>query len=450
MKPLSIRRQLTALVLGGLCLGAPALGIAAYWLTLNEIDQVMDDGLRQTALLLADRDLRGVIASALPGAAAGFVDAESKLVAIARGLDGSLMFTSEPRLALRFDVPPGLSTQSVGDARWHVFTVVQSDRTLQVAQPASVRRALAAESATQLLVSMLVLMAALAALTFAALRQGMKPLVRANEALARRGAHSLEPLDLHGVPVELLPLARTLNDLLERLAKAFEAQRHFVADAAHELRSPVTALQLQLQLLERSSDPHERALASAELAAGVARTRRLIEQLLLLSRVSAQGEAAEPLAHDELDLAALVRSAVTRWSPEAERCGIDLGARAEATMTVRGDGASLEILLNNLVENALRYTPRGGTVDVRAEMRNGTPVLAVADNGPGIAPAEQERVFDRFYRSADAVASGAPGSGLGLAIVKSIAERHGALVSLHEGIAGRGLEVRVAFEDRSP
>ena len=434
-----------ALVLGGLCLGAPALGIAAYWLTLNEIDQVMDDGLRQTALLLADRDLRGAITSALPGPAAAFGETESKLVAIARGLDGSLMFTSEPQMALRFDATPGLSTQSADDARWHVFTVVQSDRTLQVAQPASVRRALAAESATQLLVSMLVLMAAIAALTFAALRQGMKPLASANQALARRGAHSLKPLDLHGVPVELLPLARTLNDLLERLAKAFAAQRHFVADAAHELRSPVTALQLQLQVLERSSDPQERALASAELAAGIGRTRRLIEQLLLLSRVSAQGEAAEPLAHEKVDLAALARGAVTRWSAEAERCGIDLGARADVAVTAHGDSASLEILLNNLVENALRYTPRGGTVDVKVEMQGATPVLAVADDGPGIAPAERERVFDRFYRSPDAVASDAPGSGLGLAIVKSIAERHDALVSLHDGIGGRGLEVRLGF-----
>jgi two-component system OmpR family sensor kinase len=443
-KPPSIRRQLMALVLGALCLGVPALAISAYWLTLGEIDEVMNDSLQQTALLLADRDLRGAIAGEAAVAGLAFADTESKLVAIARSRDGTLLFTSEPRLAPRFDPSPGLSTQRVNDAAWKVFTVVQSDRTVQVAQPISVRRELAAESASQLAVPLFVVMSLIAVLTYAALRQGMKPLATANAALASRSAQSLDPLDTQGVPVELLPLVHTLNDLLARLGSAFEEQRHFAADAAHELRSPITALQLQAQLLERSTDPQERAAASAELAAGIARARRLIEQLLLLARVSSRSEAVARVS-EPIDLAALARAAVAQWSPEAERRGIDLGARADAPLAARGDPAQIEMLLSNLVDNALRYARRGGTVDVVARDDGGVPVLAVIDDGPGIAPAERARVFDRFYRSREAVASGESGSGLGLAIVRSIAERHGAHVSLHDGSGGRGLEVRVSF-----
>jgi two-component system OmpR family sensor kinase len=321
---------------------------------------------------------------------------------------------------------------------------VQSDRVVQVAQPTSVRREGAGESATRLLVPLAILGGLFGVLLVVALRRALGPLGVASDALAKRSATSLEPLALDGVPIEILPVVRTLNDLLRRLGVAFEAQRNFVADAAHELRSPVTALQLQAQILEQSGDAQERAQASAELAAGIARARRLIEQLLHLSRASADETARVSSTPEPVDLAELARAAVVRWIAEAERRGIDLGAQADERIVIDGHAAQLEILLNNLVENALRYTPRGGVVDVVAQRQGGTPTLSVIDNGPGIAATERERVFDRFYRSPETIADDI-GSGLGLAIVKSIAEHHGAVVSLHEGRDGRGLEARVAF-----
>ena len=433
-----------AWVLGALCVGALLLVLAAYWLTLDEIDEVLNDGLKQTALLLADRDLRGAI-SPPSGASALFADTESQLVAIARRLDGSLLFTSEPAMSLHFEPRPGISIQPAMDTTWYVFTLVQGDRTIQVAQPSAVRRESAAESASQLLVPIVALIALTGVLLVTALRRGLKPLARTSEALAQRHAQSLEPLDPAGVPEELLPMVGTLNDLLGRLRAAFEAQRHFVADAAHELRSPVTALQLQVQVLERSRDPQERALATAELSAGIGRARRLIEQLLHLSRASADASGSAAFASDSVLLAELARTVVVRWAAEAERCDIDLGVDAPSELSIQGDAAQLEILLSNLVENALRYARAGGIVDVVAGRLDGAPVLRVIDDGPGIAPAERERVFDRFYRSPEAVARSESGSGLGLAIVRSIAAKHGAVVSLHAGRGGRGLEVRVAF-----
>ena len=214
-------------------------------------------------------------------------------------------------------------------------------------------------------------------------------------------------------------------------------------------RSPVTALQLQVQVLERSRDPDERSIATAELATGIARTRRLIEQLLYLSRASADEGGAGAFDPQPVDLMQLVRDVVTRWASEAERRAIDLGADVLPVPMIQGDAAQLEILLGNLVENALRYTHRDGLVDVIAMSMDGTPVLRVIDTGPGIDPGERERVFDRFYRSPGAVASEETGSGLGLSIVQSVARRHGAVVSLHSGRDGVGLEVRVAFANSS-
>ena len=442
----SLRRQLRIFVLGALCLGTPILALAAYWLMLTEVDEVMNDSLQQTALLLADKDLRGPIAKVgttivLPGN-----DTESKLIVVARRRDGTLLFTSEPEIALGFAPTTGLSVQEVNATAWHVFTVVQRDRVVQVAQPASVRRDMAIESASQLLVPLVAMVVVMATLLFGALRHGLKPLADAEAALARRDIDSLEPLSLDGVPSELLPVAGTLNDLLRRLELAVRRQREFIADAAHELRSPVTALRLQTQVLARSAEATERARAAAELEAGVLRMSRLIEQLLTLSRATADGDVAGAVAAQSIDLGELARDAVARWTPEAEKRGIDLGAVTRPDIRTLGDPTQVEMLLNNLIENALRYTQRGGTVDVSARLDADVPTVAVADDGPGIAQDERERIFDRFYRSAEAIASGEPGSGLGLAIVSVIAERHGADVTLHAGIGDRGTEVRVSFK----
>jgi signal transduction histidine kinase len=440
----SIRRQLMVWVLGALSLAAPVLVLAAYLLTLGEIDEVLDDSLQQSALLLADRDLAGALPTQPAASPVPYGDTESMLVAIARRPDGRLLFTSQPALTLQLAPTPGASVQSANGASWHVFTVVQADRIVQVAQPVAARHEVAAESASQLLVPLFALIALIGGLLVVALRRGLKPLGDVNAAIGQRSETSLAPLELRDVPLEVLPLVRTLNELLQRLGTAFEAQRHFVADAAHELRSPVTALQLQVQLLERSADPTEQAAATAELSAGIARTRHLIEQLLNLSRAAAERDEHAPLTLEPVALGELARAVVVRCSAAAEQRGIDLGADVKAEARIDASPLQLEILLGNLVDNALRYTPPGGVVDVVVDAVDGHAVLSVTDNGPGVPPAERERVFDRFYRSPQTLGA-VSGSGLGLAIVKAIADRHRATVSLHAGPGGAGLEVRVVF-----
>lgn len=214
-----------------------------------------------------------------------------------------------------------------------------------------------------------------------------------------------------------------------------------MADAAHELRTPLAALHLQLGALERAGTDGERAEAMSKLSEGVQRSIRLVGQMLSLAR---QEPRAEP-AHIRIALDELARDVVAELVPLADARGIDLGISEALPAFVQGDREALATLIRNLVDNAARYTPSGGRVDVSVERSAATPsqvLLKVTDNGPGIAPEERARVFDRFYRRPG---TAAPGSGLGLAIVKAIADAHGARIELGGGEGGRGLSVTVQF-----
>jgi two-component system OmpR family sensor kinase len=237
------------------------------------------------------------------------------------------------------------------------------------------------------------------------------------------------------------PLVGALNGLLGRLRLALDAQRSFIADAAHELRTPLTAVHLQAQLAERATDDGERRAALADLKGGLERATRLVEQLLTLAR-------EEPGVADRLsapiDLPALARAVVAELAPLAAAKRIDLGLNADPGVQTRGDADAIATLLSNLVDNALRYTPQDGRVDVGVAMDAGRATLSVRDSGPGIAEADRQRVFDRFVRGSLA-AGVVRGSGLGLSIVKRIAERHGADIAVGSGLDGAGAGITVRF-----
>jgi two-component system OmpR family sensor kinase len=225
---------------------------------------------------------------------------------------------------------------------------------------------------------------------------------------------------------------------------AFEAQQHFVADAAHELRSPLAALKLQVQGLQRAGDAGARALAIERLAGGIDRATRLVEQLLVLARQEAQATAGAP--PKPVVLADLARQAVADAAPAAQQRGVDLGLalppEAEHA-SVPGQPQALEILLRNLIDNAVKYTPQGGVVDVQLQAEPGHLALVVDDSGPGIAPDERERVLQRFHRGPQGGGTAAAGSGLGLAIAESIAHMHGTRLELGSAPRLGGLRVCV-------
>jgi two-component system OmpR family sensor kinase len=258
--------------------------------------------------------------------------------------------------------------------------------------------------------------------------------------VASRQADDLSPVSENGLPDEVRPLVQELNLLFGRVKTAFEAQQNFVADAAHELRTPLAALKLQVQGLERSAGAEARGIAVARLTAGIERATRLVEQLLVLARQEAS--AAGGAARRPVDLAELARRAVADLAALAQAKGVDLGVHQAEPAAALGQPEALNILVRNLVDNAVKYTPGGGTVDLSVRKLAGAIEVVVEDSGPGIPPEERERVFDRFYRVPGSEASG---SGLGLAIIRAIAERHGARLALGQSARLGGLAATVTF-----
>jgi two-component system OmpR family sensor kinase len=334
--------------------------------------------------------------------------------------------------------PVGLSTVVSPGGDWRVYRIDAASQIVQVAQPMSLRRDRAAASAARVLVPVIVALPVLAVLIWLVVSRGLAPLTGLARSLAARGPRALAPLPEAGLPEEVRPLVGSLNDLLARLERALDRERAFIADAAHELRTPLAAVGLQLQVLERVSAGAEREQALERLKAGVQRAARLVGQLLDLAR---QDDAADRRTA-RVDLAAVAREVVLEQAQQAEARRIDLGLEGAAA-EVEGDAEGLRVALGNLVDNAIRHSPHGGRVDVRVRTDGADVVAEVVDSGPGIPPAERERVFDRFHRGESAAGSG---GGLGLAIVREIATRHGATVELADRADGTpGLCARLRF-----
>jgi two-component system OmpR family sensor kinase len=344
----------------------------------------------------------------------------------------------------------GFANVEANGKQYRVLSVERGGEVLQVAQELAVRKRLAGRLALHTVTPIAVVLPLLLLVVGWVVGASLAPVERVRKQLATRAAEDLSPVGEGDLPAEIQPMVRELNSLLGRVEQSFEAQKAFVADAAHELRTPLTALKLQVQALGRAPDAEARQLAQARLTAGINRASHLVEQLLLLARQQAP-DAPQPVA---LALEPLLRQVVSEQAASAQAREIDLGltspAAGAAPAQVVGHADALAVLLRNLLDNAIKYTPTGGRVDVTLIEEGPLLRLRVEDSGPGIAEAERERVFDRFYRSADAQAQAhTPGSGLGLAIVKSIAERHGARLSLARSETLGGLRVDLLLNKAS-
>lgn len=443
----SIRRHLLAYLLAALSLGGVVLVLVSYQVTLDELSEVFNENLKQVALAVAHHH-----PASDPGAPrrmpqlSRFYEEEGEFdfVTLVWTAQGQLLASTDPDVKIAFVSTSGLSVTEGDGHRWHVYSIVTPERIVQAAQRFSSRQELAAATAAHLVLPMVALMAVLAGLLILVLRRGLRPLDDAARDIAQRSAASLDMIPAAGLPREMQPLIESINALMKRLGEALSQQRQFVADAAHELRTPVTALRLQTQLLEQARDEPGRKAAVQRLRSGVERAQRLIEQLLQLSRLEPQ---AYVLKLERVALHELARGVVEQFSLKAEHRQIDLGADVRNEVWVLADRAQLAILLNNLVENALRYTPPAGVVDVGvAASGDDRALLTVTDTGPGIPREERLRVFDRFHRGEHAACEEeSSGSGLGLSIVKAIADRHGATVALADAPGGQGLVVTATF-----
>ncbi|MDO8860834.1 ATP-binding protein [Haliea sp. E1-2-M8] len=326
-----------------------------------------------------------------------------------------------------------------GGYRWRTLTVASGEqRWSMVAERADVRYLLAESVVLESVTPLLLWLPVAALLIWVLVGWGLAPLRDLSRQINRKASDDLAPLQYTEPPAELRQVIESTNGLLLRLAAALQREKHFASHAAHELRTPISALKIHLHNLEGELGPSS-ALTHAN--AGVQRMQHLVEQLLDLART--QPELIKANFHT-MDLHLLAQRVTADSWPEFEVRGQSLSLTGESVL-MQGDEAMLEVLLRNLLDNARKYTPSGGEVAVFAGRRASSVVLEVADSGPGIPRDERERVFERFYRVGERRQGGVTGAGLGLAIVQHIVQLHGARISLGDSALGSGLAVTVEF-----
>jgi two-component system OmpR family sensor kinase len=431
----SLRGRLLWFLLAAITMAAVAQAMIAYRSALYDADQIFDYHMQQMALTLRS-------GAPMANSTAGpNTDAENNdLVVQVWTPDGVQVFRSLSRAALPQRAVLGFSNVKANGVTYRIFSVQTANQTVQVAQDMSVRQRMAGTLALRTVGPIAVMAPVLMLVVWWVVSGSLAPVSRVRRQVAARQADDLSPVSENGLPDEVRPLVHELNLLFGRVRTAFDAQQHFVADAAHELRSPLAALKLQILSLERAQDDAARAVAVGRLTSGIERATRLVEQLLVLARQEASN--ANEVRLEPVNLAELVKRTLGDMAGTAAARQIDLGLHHADEASVAGQPDALVILLRNLVDNAIKYTPAGGTVDMEVRRTAAGVTLCVEDSGPGISPEERERVFSRFYR---VPGSEAGGSGLGLAIIKSIAERHGAALTLESSERLGGLRVRVDF-----
>lgn len=440
----SLRGRLLWFLLAAITLAAVAQATIAYRTALHDADQIFDYHMQQMALSLRS----GTPLSNDEARARMEADTSSgndDMVVQMWSPDGVQMFHSVSRARLPQRAVLGFSNVRANGVTYRVFSIQTANQTVQVAQDLAVRRNMAGNLALRTLGPIAVMMPILMLVVWWVVSGSLQPVARVRSQVASRQADDLSPVSDTGLPDEVRPLVQELNLLFGRVKTAFDAQQHFVADAAHELRTPLAALRLQAQSLDRADTLDARRVAVGRLTAGIDRATRLVEQLLILARQEAT--AASGAVTRPVDLADLARRTVADLAGVAAAKGIDLGVQQADPAAIDGQPDALQILLRNLVDNAIKYTPNGGTVDISVLSEPERVTVQVEDSGPGIPPDERERVFDRFYRVAG---SEAAGSGLGLAIIKAIAERHGATLVLGESARLGGLKALVTFSVPAP
>jgi len=398
-----------------------------------------DKQLRQTAHLIGRIQARPVTLAARQRI--NGIGREERIVVRFLGESGAEARAAQEGKPLIPDgVPDGVQTVPIGDESWRIFAMTSDDgMRVAVAQQTTVRDAVAVRSALRSLVPFALLVPALVLLVRFLIRKLFRPMRRLAVETRQRSGDDVSQLDPAGLPDEVQPFVAEINRLLLRVERAMQAQRRFVADAAHELRSPLTAMSLQAERLAAADMPGEARRRMLALTDGLQRTRLMLDQLLALARTQQGGEGAA----SQVSLQQTIRLVIEDLYPLAEERGIDLGVVGAADAAVAVQPLDLYMLVKNLVDNAIRYSPRGGRVDVLVQPGEGVVDLIVDDTGPGIPADERDRVFDAFYRVLGNGQDG--GSGLGLAIVKAVADKAGATVTLSEAPAPPGLRVLVRF-----
>ena len=449
----SLRRLLANWLLGPLAGLILLSAIPTYFVAINAAQDAYDSALLDPALAIAShiRVVGNSVEIDLPVVAldALRVDSLDRMYFQVLGPDDNRIAGNAPIPLPTSDLAAAPSDHiyyhaEIEAARVRVAALsvphTQGRILVQVAETLIKRERLVKEMLLSTLLPELVVVIAAVALFWYGIQRGLSPLERLRREIAARSPADLRPVVEDDKPQEIRPLVGALNQLLARLNAAIDSQKRFIANAAHQLRTPLAGLKTHAALARREPDQDEMRALLDMIGSETERTSHLINQLLTLAR--AEPGVGPESGHDPINLHGLASRAVQEWVPRAMAKNIDLGFELEDAWTT-GDALLLRELLANLLDNAVAYTEPGGTVTVRTGTRGDKALLEVEDNGPGIPEPERERVFERFYRVAG---TGGEGCGLGLAIVAEIAARHDAKIEIATSAEGRGTCVRVAFK----
>lgn len=397
----------------------------SFWLAYEEAHEFQDDALHQAALLVDtyQTPLEGdhILES---------VDSDPKRIVVQPVIASPASLP--PLLKLPENLSTGYHTLTIDGLQWRVYIFATLiGQHVAVAQEAKVRKVMARNSALLTLLPLLLLIPVLIFVARQIIKAEMSSLRSLAELIDTQNEERLSALPTTRVPNEVAPFLHAINRLLERINQMNASQRRFIADAAHELRSPLTALSLQAENLERTGSYAISKERFVPLKDGLDRSRHLLNQLLDMVR-----QQASITNLSVVDLSAVALAVIEDIMPIADAKKIDLGLAKEADVQIDADAAAMQLMLRNAVDNALRYTPEGGEVTVRIRSEKGNAILEVIDNGSGIPETELERVFDPFYRLPNNTQTG---SGLGLAIARSIAEQFKGTISLRNRAGRKGL-----------
>ncbi len=437
----SIRARLLLGLLSGLLIVQIMIYSLIYAKIEDEIDDLFDGELERSALVFS------------PGAAPLPISTpprrvenpqEGMVIAIWEGAQTRPQFQSARLEGLPRATPLGFSKLYIDHRQWRLFGAASGNRYVVAAQPADVRDAAARNITVRTLLPSLAVLPASGLLICLAVSFGLRPLMRITSELRARSPRDLAPIETARLPPEIAPMVHALNELMQRVGNIIAAQRNFIADAAHELLTPLTALRLQAQLLARAESASRKREMISELQGGVSRTLQLARQLLTLARHGADAAGEEPTA---VDLENVVNHVLAIHWPLAQAKSIRTEITVSGECVTGGSEEALNTLISNLIENAIKFSEFDGTVRVQLRREADRVLVDIEDSGPGIPTDERERVFDRFYRRSGNTASG---SGLGLAIAREIATRHGAAITLQTSFTLGGLLARVEFAATRP
>lgn len=441
--PRSLQARLLMTVLALVVVAWAAAAALAWQETDDEVSDLLDAHLAQTAALLRLQPLDELDEDRLNEAPE--LDKHQPRVVFQLWHEGQLLArsASAPREPLTQRRKRGFADSNVDGKAWRVFVTQgrESDVRILVGELQSVREEIILASLTSILKPLAWALPLLALGIWWAVRGSVRPLEQLGRAVATRQPQSLEALPTEGVPPEVLPLVTALNDLFERTARLLATEQQFTADAAHELRTPIAGIRMQAQVAQGAADSQERARALEATVQGCDRATRLVEQLLQLARLDAEPATGNA---QSTPLADVIRSLVAECSQTAQRRQQEVAITEPlpAALYIPLPEPLARVLLRNLLDNALRYSPDGAQVRLQVAQAQGMTELMVEDSGPGLTAEQQARLGERFFR---VLGTGQTGSGLGWSIVQRIARIHRLQVATDTSPDLGGLRVRVRW-----